>query len=651
MKLFNATVFMLLCFCTAIKAQMQNSPTTLKQADELLLKFPKQEVYVLSDQSTFDFQVVEIKGKTPELNVNSKKTTRYFSLKDNASIKVYDHYTTFCTLGNFDFNTQMYSKKGEPTEYVKSWQSVSDVAYQMNGVFHNDVRIKGTELRLPSKGGEIKIDIPKTYKDYKFLDPVYFYNDLNQKEVVVQFNVPSNILVEFKEINFSGYQISKKEVVDAKTKIKSITYSMNHLKSTETEYRSLPSAMELPHIIPIVKSFTTKAGEKVACFESFADLYKFCNDLYLQAGNDDAKIKPLVDKVLVGKTTDESKVKAIYYWVQDNIRYIAFEDGIAGYKPSSSQDVYEKKYGDCKGMANLITHMLTLAGFKANFVWIHTNYSPYKCDIPYIGIFNHAIAVVELNGKKYYLDGTETYASLGHNAFRIENRPVMLSTGASYSIDQIPAQPMNATQVVVKNELKFQDGILSGKGKSISTGDQKTSLIRGYHYTKSEEKPKYFSDFISSRNRNYNLTNVVTSDVDNRDIDLVINYDFSYNNAVMTDGSETYVKFETESYFSKSELDTNGILDFTYNMPINISVENTMEVPAGYKVAKLPKDLSLESSYATIKLGYMVVNNKIIYKRTYVIPTGIIPREKFVEWNNFQKELKKYYATQIELTK
>jgi hypothetical protein len=30
------------------------------------------------------------------------------------------------------------------------------------------------------------------------------------------------------------------------------------------------------------------------------------------------------------------KVKAIFYWVQNNIRYIAFEDGIAGFLPDKS---------------------------------------------------------------------------------------------------------------------------------------------------------------------------------------------------------------------------------------------------------------------------------------------------------------------------
>ena len=50
-----------------------------------------------------------------------------------------------------------------------------------------------------------------------------------------------------------------------------------------------------------------------------------------------AKVKELTATA----KTDEEKIKNIYYWVQDNIRYIAFEDGIAGFKPDDSQNVFQ----------------------------------------------------------------------------------------------------------------------------------------------------------------------------------------------------------------------------------------------------------------------------------------------------------------------
>jgi hypothetical protein len=79
----------------------------------------------------------------------------------------------------------------------------------------------------------------------------------------------------------------------------------------------------------------------VGCF--FSELSK----------NDTKSLQTILNQLVAGKSSDEEKVKSIYYWVQDNIRYIAFEEVIAGFKPEAAQTVFSNKYGDCKGMANL----------------------------------------------------------------------------------------------------------------------------------------------------------------------------------------------------------------------------------------------------------------------------------------------------------
>ena len=58
--------------------------------------------------------------------------------------------------------------------------------------------------------------------------------------------------------------------------------------------------------------------------------------------DDPEQLKSKVTELTAKAKTDEEKIKNIYYWVQDNIRYIAFEDGIAGFKPDDSQNVFKK---------------------------------------------------------------------------------------------------------------------------------------------------------------------------------------------------------------------------------------------------------------------------------------------------------------------
>jgi hypothetical protein len=50
--------------------------------------------------------------------------------------------------------------------------------------------------------------------------------------------------------------------------------------------------------------------------------------------------------------------------VQDNIRYIAFEDGIMGFKPDAAQNVFNKNMGIAREKANLLKEMLKQARYE-----------------------------------------------------------------------------------------------------------------------------------------------------------------------------------------------------------------------------------------------------------------------------------------------
>ncbi len=58
------------------------------------------------------------------------------------------------------------------------------------------------------------------------------------------------------------------------------------------------------------------------------------------ANNEPEKLKATLSKITAGITNDQDKIKAIYYWVQDKIRYIAYEDGYSGLYPHIGHRMY-----------------------------------------------------------------------------------------------------------------------------------------------------------------------------------------------------------------------------------------------------------------------------------------------------------------------
>ena len=71
------------------------------------------------------------------------------------------------------------------------------------------------------------------------------------------------------------------------------------------------------------KHFTAN-GKQQKLFETVDDLYGWYSTLVADIGNEIDDLKPLVTELLEGKQSDIEKIESIYYWVQDNIRYIAF---------------------------------------------------------------------------------------------------------------------------------------------------------------------------------------------------------------------------------------------------------------------------------------------------------------------------------------
>ena len=118
-------------------------------------------------------------------------------------------------------------------------------------------------------------------------------------------------------------------------------------------------------------------------FESVKDLYGWYRTVCDSIGNQPSELKEKVAALTNGKKTDAEKIEAIFYWVQDNIRYIAFENGIMGFRPDAAQNVFRKKYGDCKGKANLLKEMLRLAGYDARLTWIGTSDLPYDYSLTF----------------------------------------------------------------------------------------------------------------------------------------------------------------------------------------------------------------------------------------------------------------------------
>ncbi|WKD50287.1 DUF3857 domain-containing transglutaminase family protein [Microbulbifer spongiae] len=102
----------------------------------------------------------------------------------------------------------------------------------------------------------------------------------------------------------------------------------------------------------------------------------------------------------------EAVNKAIRY-VQEDIRYFGIELGINSHQPRTPRATLEKRYGDCKDKALLLTSMLAHLGVHSSPALVSSSRGrDIGRDIPSPGSFDHVINLIQLNGREYWVDAT-----------------------------------------------------------------------------------------------------------------------------------------------------------------------------------------------------------------------------------------------------
>jgi len=518
--------------------------------------------------------------------------------------------------------------------------------YQSDGIFHSDLKICYFEAQSESYR-TLTISYRKVFNDVMYIDPFYFLDSYDTEDSKITIYKPDWIDLNIVEWNFDNYTIVK----DEKKEKDETVYTYEMKQSLVPKYdRGIPSFSQVyPHLIFNVKSATVDNKEQ-AYLRDVGDLYNWYHSLAMDIGNDNSQLKSKVDELIKGKDNDLDKVKSIFYWVQDNIRYVAFEYGIMGFRPEACQSVMKNKFGDCKGMANLTKEMLSLAGLDARLTWIGTNSLPYDYSIPSLIVDNHMICTVYIDGKPIYLDATEKNADLYHYASRIQGKQVLIEDGDSYIIDNVP-EDKKANIESYSINLRLEDNKLIGKGKMELYGGKKVSIFSYLKSLPNNKRQEYLTSYLDNRDKNIELTITKDLNLDLRDQTSTVEYDLEIDNHIIDLGSELYVNTETDYTFKNFEKIKERTIPYDLTRELVISNETKLEVPAGFTIDYLPSNLSVENEYYKFDLGYEKQANDIIYKKQIEIKEKILPTSQFEGWNNVLGRLKEFYSDQIILKK
>ncbi len=520
--------------------------------------------------------------------------------------------------------------------------------YDADGLFFSDARICYFSLPLPKKGATGEVNLKKSYLDPKYFTKISFMDIIPVQEQEIKIIVPSWMKLELKEFNFKNYNIKKTVSNSGDETI--YNFFIKNLPALQSERAAPGNSYYAPHLLVLCKTATAK-DVTYTYFNTLKDQYKWYHQLILQTGNDVKIIKEKAFEITKGVNTEEERVKKIFLWVQDNIRYIAFENGIAGFKPESAQEVMRKKYGDCKGMANLVTELLKSLGIDARRCWIGTRHIVYDYSTPSLSVDNHMIAAWMNKGKPVFLDATEKYIGLGEIAERIQGRQTLIENGSDFVLDSVPFATYLQNTSTEKRVLVMEGTNLKGHVSHTWKGENKEFMLSGLNEMKHDKQDGALKKYLAEDNQRFEISNLKTTDLSDYNKDLNAEYDMQWKAAITFFDKEGYLDIDNRRSFSKFKIDsTKRKLPYWFSFKDHQLFTTEIKLPAGMECNSLPAKMNIQKPAYDFTGSYRLTDGTLFYKCEIIIKKTELDPANFSEWNADIDTLNNFYNQQIVFT-
>lgn len=184
------------------------------------------------------------------------------------------------------------------------------------------------------------------------------------------------------------------------------------------------------------------------------------------------KMREEAAKLTAGAATDADRIKALFYYVANGVRYmgIAPERARPGYEPHDASLTFERKYGVCRDKAALLVALLRSAGFEAYPVLENFGLKmDPDCPVPE---FNHAIVGVRAKGGSQWqlLDPTDENPADLLPAWE-GNQSYLICSPEGQSLALTPVVPAGRNMVRVRTTGSLdRDGTLEASSEWVYEG-------------------------------------------------------------------------------------------------------------------------------------------------------------------------------------
>ncbi len=188
----------------------------------------------------------------------------------------------------------------------------------------------------------------------------------------------------------------------------------------------------------------------------------------------DEEVRKIAADLTKKETTKEGKLRVLFNFVADSIRYVNFVSG-EWWLPNRPQQLLARREGDCDDKAILLISLLKAVGIEAQEVLVQTRLtgmpSVVRAPGAAIPMFDHGIAFLPGPGGGTYLDATSPESRLGPLPSMDARAMALRMAGPAEIVSLPPSNPGDHGADVTWKIALRQDGGGSLQASEVHRGD------------------------------------------------------------------------------------------------------------------------------------------------------------------------------------
>lgn len=628
----------LLCFFS-LNSLAQNSLTEYKKT------YPDYNELIINNQQSYDISIENKKLKITQDNHFESMILSQNGIQNN---KESFSYSNLVKLNSYDayalFNDNGKEKK------VKVTQS-NEKSSQNGSVFFDDVRVRELTFNNLETGSKKVYNYQTEFIDPYLLHKFIFGDDLPIQNSTLEITTEKNV-----EIGYKIFNDPNNIIVFSKSEKKGkwiYKWTLTDIKPLKYENNAPGYLYVVPHINFYIKNYVidNQTNNVLGNLDNLYTYYRgFIKNLNKE---EDSSLKNLTIEITKNKKTDEEKIKAIFYWVKENIKYIAFENGYEGFIPREASLVFQRKFGDCKDMGSIISCMAKYAEIKdVTIAWIGTRSLPYTYnELATPAVDNHMIAVFKKDNNYIFLDATDNETNYGIPTAFIQGKEALLYENEKYKIVKVPIVPAENNKISDDVNLSLSGNKLIGTGKLKLEGYNRSHTLMKIGDTYNKTRFESIKNLVLKGNNKFNLIEYKEENRNDKDKPYIINYNFDLDNYIIQLESDTYINLFLDKFFENLLIEKDRVSNFEFEYLTQYSKNYNLQIPKNYTIKQIPKNFSINNDFIKADFIYELRDGNLNLNVNLIQKKLTLDKPDFELWNTSIKALKTNYNQVLILSK